>query len=1256
MTNKQIEEDKIVASLEQAFSVNKMFLFVGAQNPNEVLTKEIIHLPWSGIITSSRNDGFRNLFFDQQRQIREYCSVAELPANLFERNTLPIIKLYGNDIPDSADEEDDELLQESLEDECNKMLTVLMRKLDFTMQLVVIGYHPGIIGEIKRTTLLLRMKDSSGAKITFFGLSYNDDETDKLKSSLIKQNIDFYDEKLGNMLSRQVIETSLDSSWATQQSDDELFYKNGKPVSIKRSRVLRYKEVGTLLTEGLVNEIRPFGRIQQSRWFLNFLTRSSVEGPQWYGYLRQSDFYLKRKYEDALQQLVNRILKGKDGITKDYSNPVVLEGDPASSKSVVLGALAYKIFTDKEYPVLFIDNNKLNTRADIEALDELMQEIESVGDRESKILVIWDGSSYQNIDSLARSIAKQLDNRGRRFLLVCSAYRNLDFSSEDLSRKYRYYKLSGTEIVASSREEMEIAQEIYNGCYYVHASGELTNKEMADLRNKVKLYVPELKDVLATKWDALEREGNRRLFDYLYKLIVVLQPPLEMGLDRERRKFVQYAQKLLTEESNNSEHIVMNPMLEALIQAGLTTEEIASFDQTDNDISETDIHRMNTCIALFSRFKLDCPVRLAFYILRSSYGKKAYTEVYSSENRKLLNVITSSMPWILYKPNSENVFCFYYRSALEAEILLSNSNVSPENEIDMICEMLDFYAEDYRQNGSSDLTLKSSIQKLIRMVGPNSEYFALVRNNNDPEHKGLVEHLDKVIEKLHWLRTEINVEDDDASFANLEITFLREYYGTNWHKDKAKEVKRTTQEGNECKPWDAYPDIFTEESYCLRLKELNSAVDLANECIEKLDNTVPYGRQKQVVANIINTLVVELCLCNIKMEELQDEFFEFCEYHGIKRDLKQKDIKPMSYDLLYKRLERTIHSNPQNGYAYNAIFRLFINEYDKSDNARRYELLSAIRSIVDDAEANDIQSRGSAEMDELTRYISKIRSYSSKVKVSIQALDAQTVDSAFLRFFDDMLARGNASVISFVCQQELDDAHLSRFKAYDISTGDSVNNRLNNYQLEKCKEICEFLNREQYVSCIENDANALFLKLKVTWMAFNGYPIMDGSVECRQTFLSKAEWIEINRICKLYDRCAGSSKKPVVVLLQALSVVQISRDYQEANRLLESLGEDNFYSVSRMRVPYLLCNEDGTPWLFSGKVIQADEQRHVGSIKVDGVPQSLGRKNGVRFFQNNLGRRSMPRQNDVLSELEMGIGYMGFSLYTESGRSRLGGK
>ena len=1251
MSQQFIEEDKVIASLEQAFSANKMILFVGAEEPNKIVTKEVARLPWNCVITSSKEETFRNIFSEQQRQISEWSLSSEIPANIFEGNTLPIIKLFGKENSESLDEEDLELLQEELEDECNKMLTLIMRKLDFTMQLIVVGYHPGSDQDIKRTTFLLRLKECGGAKVSFFGLKHPDSETGRFKTSLDKLNIDYYDEALGDMLSRQEISADYSTSWTTK-SDDELFYKNGKPVIVKQSNILRYKEIGVLLTEGLVNEVRPFGRIQQSRWFLNFLTRSSIEGPQWYGYLRQSEFYLKRSYENALYQLVTDILKGKEGVSKDYSNPVILEGDPASSKSVVLGALAYKVFSSKEHPVIFIDSNRLNTREDIEALDEFMQEIEIGGDNDSKILIIWDGASYQNIESQARSIAKQLDNRGRRFLLVCSAYRNLDFSSETLSQKYQFMKWNGNELNNCDKNEMEVAQDIYTGCYYVHASGELSDKELIDLKNKVKLYTPELKDLLSAKWDVLDKDGNRRLFDYLYKLIVVLQPPLEMGLDRERKKFVQYAQNLLSVVNGEPAAMTLNPMREALIQAGLTVADIDAIETNENDISEDDIHRMNTCIALFSRFKLDCSVRMAIYILRSSLGDNAYTEVYSAENRKILKIIASSMPWILYKPNADNVFCFYYRSSLEAEIFLTNSNISPEDEINMLCDMLDFYAEDYRKNASSDLSLKSSLQRLIRMIGPNSEYFTFSRNDSI-EHKGLIAHLDKVIDKLHWLRTEVGVEDNDASFANLEITFLREFYSTNWNKEKVLEVKHSVHAGNEVKPWDAYPEVFTEDSYRLRLEKLNLAVDLANISINRLESANLSGWERQTIASTKNALVVELSQCNIRLEELRNEYLDFCQCKNIEGNVNLKDVKAMSYNLLYRMLIKAIHGDPLNGYAYNAIFKLFIKEYEKSDNSRKYELLSGIRPLVDDAEAYEIENRGSAERDELTNYISAIRNYSSKVKVSIKALDSKTVDTAFLKLFDDMLGRGNASVISFVCQQELDNAGLTNFKTYDFNTGHSISNQLKDTQIEKCKEICEFMQREQYASCIEADANALYLQLKVTWMAYNGYPIMDGAIECRQTYLSKDEWIEINRLCRLYERCVGGSKRPVVMLLQALSLIQISGDYYEANRLLESIREDMFFSAPRMRVPYLLCNEDGSPWKFSGKVIQVDDQRHRGFIKVDNVPLNLGTKTGVRFYQKNIGRKSLPHKNDVLTDLEMGIGYMGFSMYTETGRNRL---
>ena len=55
------------------------------------------------------------------------------------------------------------------------------------------------------------------------------------------------------------------------------------------------------------------------------------------------------------------------------------------------------------------------------------------------------------------------------------------------------------------------------------------------------------------------------------------------------------------------------------------------------------------------------------------------------------------------------------------------------------------------------------------------------------------------------------------------------------------------------------------------------------------------------------------------------------------------------------------------------------------------------------------------------------------------------------------------------------------------------------------------------------------------------------------------------------------------------------------------------------------------------------------------MPEHLGSKTGIRFHRANLGRTTrMPERNSVLTDLELGIGYMGLSVYTDSGRQERG--
>ena len=81
-------------------------------------------------------------------------------------------------------------------------------------------------------------------------------------------------------------------------------------MAVQPEELMRYGYLAQVLTERTVYGIQPNGTLQYERWFSNFLLLSSSDGPQWYGYLPRSTFYVKRSYEDALVELTRRAEAG----------------------------------------------------------------------------------------------------------------------------------------------------------------------------------------------------------------------------------------------------------------------------------------------------------------------------------------------------------------------------------------------------------------------------------------------------------------------------------------------------------------------------------------------------------------------------------------------------------------------------------------------------------------------------------------------------------------------------------------------------------------------------------------------------------------------------------------------------------------------------------------------------------------------------------------------------------------------------------
>nr|WP_314833330.1 hypothetical protein [uncultured Oribacterium sp.] len=1219
-------EDEIISEIYRSFNQDNVILFAGSDAmKNGELTKKIYEMPWSCVITTIKSEEFGNGFVNGRNPHR-YCSLAELPISLFSRDNLPVIQLFGLEMKTHSDVEDIEefLRVPYLKKQAEKMLNRVMSKMDIRSHMIVIGYNPGSDDDISLETFIFSCQEIQGGTITFFNSSNKANE--QLKAFAIKSQYKWVDGNIASLLDDSSNDYEIHD--IVPDDDKSVFYKGQKTALIKKSILSRSRNFAQLLTEEKVREIRPLGRLQQSRWFYNFLNNSS-DSPQWYGFLPQSEFYLKRSYEEDLLGLVRKLLSGKGMNNGGWNTPIILEGDPGSSKSIELAAVAYKIFEERVNPVIYINGENLyfsGLSNETQVLDELMQEVEQVGEKDTRFLIVWDSSSYKNITTDVKQLAHELENRGRRFVLLCSAYSNLP--SEKDNRVYYSYE-KGNQL---EKTEKPTRIYYYTGCYFVSATRKLEAMEIQNLKSKALLYAVADRSEINRIWSDLE--GSNDIFDYFYRLIILLRPKLEAGLSKEQRLVNRYVRKQFSMFEKKEDDATTSLAL-ALKNAGIDLDESIqkAIEEDEESNEDYDLDKFNICIAMFSRFKLDTPYTLALSMLcKDNQDYFGASKQYN--NYELFKLLTTQISYIHYCEQSDGRFVFRFRSTLEAEIFLKNNTVNEDQQIEVLGELIDRYVENYRKNNEVDYELKESIQSILKMYGPNTDYKEFwFEHSKYSQHQTILKKLRPLADKVHNLRTKYHIPDTDGGMALIEISFYRELYGNLW--DKLNGYSKSACDNRE--PWDVCPDNYTEDKYEQRLKKLTEVSNIALESLETLENSMRsennYLTKRSIQAGI-NSLTVELAVSNGEIERIGGEYTKLT---GKEVDTTNK---PMSYAQLYPILFKAISASPLDGYLYNALFRLFEKEYGKASDEKRLYLLSDVGMIADDASTLEIIGRGANEKDELSNHLHRIAQYSCSYVVKIEDIVNKTAPEAFMKLFKSTVDRNNASGICFVCQQELDFAGLggNNIANYERNYGEEF--ILNQDQLNVCQRIVDFINNPEYSNCIDNSIQALYLLLRVEWMLYNGRPLSIGR-ECQKTYLKSGDWLEVLKTCEKYESIPKESIRPVITLIYALSKVQIDGDYLGAVKSMHKISD---MPNQRMRVPYLICSEYGKPKKYSGTVMST--HNFSGFLSVNGLPRFSEKNQGVKFFMKNLGLRRMPQKNKILTDFYLGLSLTGqFSAY-----------
>lgn len=1026
--------------------------------------------------------------------------------------------------------------------------------------------------------------------ISFFGVGEGD--SDALLS--LKNTYDF---KIYEETFDEIIENSIDD-YSTEYENEEsnlYFFSNNMQYSIPKIDLIGIHGIVTLLNRNLIENNIPIGKATQSRAFEKFLESSTSDGPQWYAYSKETNFIVEREFKKAMFSITNAALENRkmpDNNNYDGSNPIAIMGESSSSKSIMLGAIATEIFNEHKYPVLFINSTNLSLSIDnssdvFDKINSLMERIEKYNS-ETKILLIWDCSALQ-INSAygsrkeAQSLNRYLVNRGRRFVLLYSCYEH-DLSENKksydfLPNKNSFYLLKQN----SNYEKTDLYFDREE--WIVQASRKLSDNEIDGIKKLFKEYGSV--DPSSKFWEE-EKKHNSDLFSYFYHLTILLQEPLKEHFFYERSYFHKYYNNHLKKIFDNYKFksgIHFDDKLFELL--GISIETNSEEDEINKKLDD-----FQKCVAIFSQFYIKTPRSLALSFIDDSSGNIYY----SSESRDIYLFAENEIPWIK-SIEYNGTFYFTFRSNDEATIFLEDNldSITPEQKeksyLNLIIRILDQYLKIAKENGIGDNDIVWAIVILLRQIGPNSQKRTCHWNYIQKNLNIIIDKLEEIVKSGY---------DVDCSFKLTLITFTREFYSKFLRSENSNEK------------------IINSAIY-----QLKNTLTICNEAIDTLKaNTYNSSR------NMCDQLINEKVQCNILIIDC----------------LNNSDFIS-DFSILFSEVEKIIYRNPENGFFYNSLFKLFETwknmKYRNENAILRYS--SHLANIIDLMNSYDIYHRDVSGSDELSLHISKFQTTLAGLNnIRIEEFEKK-LDLEFIEIYNNSTFHDQASYIWLVCYNELNTEEMKCLS----------NPQTNDYNVipdnvcERCREIYKFI--DKYYDVVKANGSALQLMLRIFWIWKTKSELrLKGALnECRLTKFTLDEWTTINRIC--YDYCklnSDSNISPFMKYMKVLSLtstqkLETANDIREIVNQLREIDESSFMALRRMYTPFVLCNDDGTPRCFTGKV--TDKKGKSGKVTL-----STPKYDNLVFNENNLRSKNNSHTNvgTLRTDLVIGIGYTRPQVYS----------
>lgn len=697
--------------------------------------------PWSRIYTCRQDESLPMQFHKDTRQVRIITSYEEIRRDsraLDKRNPMLIYLAGTKPLPVDCDPD--------AEDDFDRNQEQLVQTIPAIMQntfstLFLVGYHADSEKDLSAKTLYSALRHLGDRSVYFYGA---DEQTlnNKYIRALIKQEIAVaFTENLGAEL--QACATEVDDedfdeefSFAAASSADQryTFFANKRICQVDKNLFYNFGGIGTLLTVGALN-YPPISNTMVPLYFYDFL-KNSPTSPQWYGYMPRNGFSIRRDFESTLVKTVEDDLERRRD--SDDTKPIVLCGQTGSGKSIALANLAYRIFQQRKYPVIYMTNPDLDFSPSTEACNALCALLENLEEQGAeRVLVIWDCSVYNlhkrsSIQQLLLSCA----NRGRKVTVVASAMEQA--KPQELKRSYH---LIDAPILLIPEERTAL-------------------KELVVKKGK-------LHDVQVQKWMDSNRDDDN-LLSLLYSLLYWIHTPLERGLRQEIRKSVddineEIGQIQLADLPKRQLTAIEQAFAEKGIFSQGDEKRREDLESWRKDLQANLVFFWN-CLAVSSQFKLRMPTTMAMRLLQAS--NRDYQRICQE---KIFNA-----PCLLHvEDNNEYSAGEYYvtfRTPAEARMFLNSSHIDEKDQGQIVARLINMVGDEKNPYFSNEI---SFLEQLIRLIGPNSDVSRVI-DNSTAYRKGYPD----IINALKGLRKQKQPVVEPI-LVNQELTYVREYYGSN---------------------------------------------------------------------------------------------------------------------------------------------------------------------------------------------------------------------------------------------------------------------------------------------------------------------------------------------------------------------------------------------------------------------------------------------------------------------------------------------